>query len=253
MNNYTKLVGIVNITPDSFSDGFWPFEIERVIARVDCLVNDGASIIDIGAESSNPRSHEISFDEEYARLKMVLKSLFDTFPNVDFSLDTRNPKMADIFLNMGGMMINDYTGFADECMVRVVKSCQCLCVVNHFPGKTIQEVHTRPQIRSLEVVRSDLLQRKESLINCGLNEEQLILDPGIGFGKSHKLNWKLLRFKTAVPNERVYIGYSRKGFLGAGRFRAEVNKRAGLFALASKPEYIRLHEPRQLLQEVCYE
>jgi dihydropteroate synthase len=246
MNFCTRLVGIVNLTPDSFSDGFQPDEIDKVLEHINCLFSDGADIVDIGAESSNPNSREISQEEERVRLLQVLGPIFSTFSQRDFSLDTRRSETATLFLEIGGTVINDYSGLTNNNLIDVVRSSGCQYIVNHFPGRNIQEVHSRKKIHSLDQVRTDLLERKRYLLERGVQEEQIVLDPGIGFGKSVELNWELLEFKKCVPDEKVYIGYSRKGFLGKDRFSRTANRRAGMIALRTRPNYIRLHEPQLL-------
>jgi dihydropteroate synthase len=248
MSFCTKLIGITNITPDSFSDGFHSDEIEGVLKHIDVLFSGGASVVDIGAESSNPGSREISLEEERARLLPILDPIFNVFAQRHFSLDTRNPEMAVLFLEIGGDIINDYTGLVNDDMVDIVKHYGCPYIVNHFPGRSIQEVHSKEKIDSFDQVKTDLLDRKKYLVERGVQERQIILDPGIGFGKSVELNWKLLKFKDCVPYEKVCIGYSRKRFLGSDRLGRMVNKGAGMIALQTQVDYIRLHEPSILIE-----
>lgn len=246
MTFYTKLIGIINITPDSISSRFRQEETEKILQHIDFLFASGASIVDIGAESSNPNSREISTEEEVIRLSKILNPIFDAFPGKIFSLDTGNALAAYMFLEMGGAIINDYTGLTNDSLIDLVRTSGCLYIVTHFPGRSIQEVHTREKINSLDQVRDDLLARKQYLVERGVREEQIILDPGIGFGKSAELNWELLSFKSLVPTEKVCIGYSKKGFLGEDRGERAINKYAGELSLKTKPDYIRLHDPQIL-------
>ncbi|MEK7642801.1 MAG: dihydropteroate synthase [Patescibacteria group bacterium] len=248
MNFCTKLIGIVNITPDSLSGSFQPYGVERVLKYIDSLFTDGASVVDIGAESTNPQSKEVSLEEERARLLQVLGPIFNTFPQRIFSLDTRKAETASLFLEMGGSIINDYAGLINNNLIGVVIAYRCQYIVNHFPGRNIQEVHSREKIDSLVQVKADLLERKKYLVERGIQERQIILDPGIGFAKSASLNWELLGFKDSVPSESVCIGYSKKRFLGNDRFGVEVNRQAGMIALKTQPDYIRLHEPQILIK-----
>ena len=246
MDYSTKLVGIVNITPDSISSNFSSYAIDEIASHVESLIAGGADIVDVGAESTNPQSEEISAEEEQSRLRPVLNELFLAFPGVNFSLDTRNGQTADMFLDMGGMMINDYSGVSSLEMLSVLQNSDCLCVVNHFPNRSVRSVHSMKKIDSISIVRYDLINTKQRLVESGIDSSRIILDPGIGFGKTVRLNWELLRFKEHAPADQVYVGFSKKRFLGPYRFDPVINKYAGLIALESKTDFIRLHEPQLL-------
>ncbi|HEY5713726.1 MAG TPA: dihydropteroate synthase, partial [Candidatus Gracilibacteria bacterium] len=127
-------------------------------------------------------------------------------------------------------------------MVAVAAKFQATCVVNHFPGKTPEAVHQK-SIDSLEQVRDELLKRKTSMMEMGIKPENIILDPGIGFGKTMELNERLLRFAEIVPGERVLIGHSRKRFLGEHRFEEGPNLQAAKEAIEGGAEFLRVHDP----------
>lgn len=245
MKKCTKLVGIINITSDSFSDRFEGNDTKGVYLYAKKLLSEGVDIIDIGAQSSNPNSKNISEKEEWNNLKDSLKRLFN-IPNIKLSLDSSSPYVAEKFLSMGGYMLNDYSGFSNPEMISIAARFGCYCVVNHFPANSIEKVHSMVKINSLKLVKEDLLQRKKDLISSGICKDKIILDPGIGFGKSKELNRKLLEFKKEMPDESIYIGYSRKAFLGGGRFGDSVNRKAGLLAIKCRTDYIRLHKPSLL-------
>lgn len=237
------IIGILNVTNDSFSDGSLYKNKEELLIKVQYLFDQGADIVDIGGESSNPQSKEISLEEEQRRLIPVLDTLFVHFPERRFSLDTRKKKIAEYFLKKGGYMINDYAGLTNNELISTVKKYGCPYVIMHFPGKSIQEVHSQEKIDDVEVVYNDLLIREKELVQCGIQKEKIILDPGIGFGKTRECNWKLLTCKKYMPGKTVYIGFSRKRFLGENRLQPWANREAGVIALDAGTDYIRLHEP----------
>ncbi len=235
-----KIFGILNITPDSFSDGGLFLNINKALIQAEKLFTDGADFIDIGGESTKPNAKTVSPEEEWNRIKKIIKKLLKKYPQ-KISLDTKNPETAEKFLKLGGHILNDVSGFADRRMIELAVKYQCVCIINHFPGKTVKEVHEQ-QICSINKVKDDLLRKKKELISAGILEKNIILDPGIGFGKTTNLNWKLLKFGEVLPDEQILIGYSRKRFLGENRFDGQVNKKAGQIAIAHGASFLRVHE-----------
>jgi len=116
----------------------------------------------------------------------------------------------------------------------------------HFPGKTVEEVHEQ-HIDSVQKVRDELLQRKAELLQAGVDSASIILDPGIGFGKTMECNWELLKFSKLLLNENILIGHSRKRFLGEHRFEAECNQKAGDIAVAAGAKYVRVHAVMKIM------
>lgn len=240
MNEKIQFFGILNITPDSFSDGGKYINAQRAITHAEQLSSDGADFIDVGGESTKPNAEEILCEVEWERISEVIKVLVNKYPG-KISLDTKNWQTAEKFLKIGGTVLNDVSGFQDPQMVDLAVKFQPLIVVNHFPGKTTDEVH-RQKINSLDQVLDELLERKESLIRDGVSSKNIILDPGIGFGKSMELNWKLLKFAKYVPEERVMIGHSRKRFLGDNRFEVNQNLKAAKIAIDAGTSFLRVHK-----------
>ena len=235
-----KIFGILNVTPDSFSDGGLYLDPEKALVQAEKLFSEGADFIDVGGQSTRPGADEITSEQEWSRIKNVIKKLIEAYPD-KISLDTKNYKTAEKFLALGGNILNDVSGFQDEKMRELAAEYECLCIINHFPGKNIQEVHEQ-EICSINKVRDDLLARKQDLIAAGVRAENIILDPGIGFGKSMDLNWALLKFPALLPDEKILIGHSRKRFLGENRFDPEVNKKAAEIAINAGAAYLRVHE-----------
>jgi dihydropteroate synthase len=235
-----QIFGILNITPDSFSDGGQFLDLEKAVTQAQKLVNDGAHFIDVGGESTRPGAVTITFEEEWERIGIVITTLQEKFPDT-LSLDTRRPAIAQKFLERGGTILNDVSGFQSPKMQLLAAQYQPLCIVNHFPGKNIEEVHEK-SIDSIHQVRDELLKTAEEMIKSGIKPQKIVLDPGIGFGKTMELNQKLLSFAKEVSEYPVLIGHSKKRFLGQYRFTKEANLEAAQIALEAGTKYLRVHD-----------
>ncbi|HSE60812.1 MAG TPA: dihydropteroate synthase [Candidatus Saccharimonadales bacterium] len=236
-----KLVGILNITPDSFSDGGAYSNPAVAFAHADALFEDGASLVDVGAESTRPGAEPIDPYEEWRRLEPLLTALLAFRPG-RISVDTYHPETADSALALGDVIINDVTGMNNPEMREVVAGRKARCIISHLPGLDIQAAHKGRLVDDISVVRNDLLQKVALLGDAGLPADRIILDPGIGFGKTPALNWRLLEFAREVPNHQVMIGYSRKRFLGEDRMQLAPNVRAGRIAAKAGAAYLRVHD-----------
>lgn len=238
-----KFVGILNITPDSFSDGDAKITPEKALSRAKQLVEDGVDIIDIGAEATNPFVKPLTAEQEWDRLKDVLPAIIHTFPN-QVSLDTYHWQTAEKALNIGPVIINDVTSFRDPVMIKLVAEYRVTCIVSHLPfaARSIAEAHANATISSMEQVKQELLQRRSEMITAGIDAGNIIIDPGIGFGKTTELNKRLLEFAKEVPGIPVLIGHSRKRFLGEKRFEIEPNLAAARVAVAAGASYLRVHD-----------
>jgi dihydropteroate synthase len=237
----TQLVGILNITPDSFSDGGQFAGYEAALARVEQLFEDGASLVDIGAESTRPGAEPLSPEEEWDRLAPILTELLEVYPE-SLSVDTYHPETAEQALIMGDVIINDVTGMNNPKMREVIVKHYARCIISHLPGRDIQAAHEGKLIASKQQVIDELLARAAQLEALGLGKKQIILDPGIGFGKTPALNHELLSVAADMPDYPVMIGYSRKRFLGEDRMELAPNLRAGKIAIASGAAYLRVHD-----------
>ncbi len=236
-----QLVGILNVTPDSFSDGGKFLDPQKAIKQARQLFADGASIVDVGAESTRPNAAALTDDEEWLRLEPVLLTLLSEYPD-RISLDTYHPKTVERALNIGPILINDVTGMNNPGMVDVVTKLKPKVIISHLPDMDIQKAHKLMPVSSEEEVQRDLLNKVEELESKGLHRSHIILDPGIGFGKTMELNKQLLEFAKLVPDFNVMIGYSRKRFLGENRMDLQPNLEAGMIALKSGATYLRVHE-----------
>jgi dihydropteroate synthase len=237
----TRLVGILNVTPDSFSDGGLFNEPAAALAQADKLFKDGATLVDVGAESTRPGAQSLTTEVEWQRLSQILQRLIERYPE-HISVDTYHPETAEKALGLGDVIINNVNGMQDPTMVELVAAQRARCIISHMAVPDPQAAHSGVLIDDMQVIVDDLLTKAAELQRKGLPEGHIILDPGIGFGKTEALNRKLLRFAEAVPGYPVMIGYSRKRFLGEHRMELETNLEAGRIAVESGAAYLRVHD-----------
>jgi dihydropteroate synthase len=247
-----KLVGILNVTPDSFSDGGQFLKVEQAITHAEKLLEDGASIIDVGSESTRPHAIVLTDDEEWKRLEPVLRVLLQEYPGM-ISLDSYHPETIRRASQIGPVIVNDVTGFTNPKMVAIAVALRSPIIVSHLPNMTIQEAHELVPVSTIEQVRVDLLEKAVMLEGQGFPSKNIILDPGIGFGKTSELNKQLLKFGDEIPDYPVMIGYSRKRFLGDARMETGPNLAAAKIAITHGVSYLRVHDVAahvQLLQQL---
>lgn len=236
-----QLVGILNITPDSFSDGGLFDNFQAAMDQTSQMFNDGASLVDIGAESTRPGAQQLAPAEEWQRLAPILTDLLKKYPG-KISVDTYHPETAEMALGLGDVIINDVTGMNNPSMIEVVAARKARCIISHLPGPDIQAAHKEVPVTTVAQVKDDLLKKAALLESKGVPRGNIWLDPGIGFGKTMELNRELLEFAKQVPDYTVMIGYSRKRFLGENRMDIETNIEAGKVAIAAGADYLRVHD-----------
>jgi dihydropteroate synthase len=212
----TLVMGVLNVTPDSFSDGGKFLSVSAAVKQALAMEAAGADLIDIGAESTRPGSGEISAEEELQRLLPVLEKLRGKL-QIPISIDTRKSAVADAALHAGAQIINDVSGLRhDAAIARVAAKQNVPLILMHMRG-TPKTMQTKPFARD---VLKDVTQglRKSVVIarRAGVSKSQIVLDPGIGFGKSFAQNYELLRKlpELAKLGYPLLVGTSRKGFLG---------------------------------------
>lgn len=234
------IMGIVNVTPDSFSDGGRYHSRERAVAHGRALAAAGADILDVGGESTRPGAEPVSPEEEARRVLPVIRELADD-PRIVISVDTCKASVAACALEAGACIVNDVTGLqGDPKMVSIVKETGAGAVVMHMQG-TPRSMQASPSYRDVVTeVASYLRGRLQALQQAGLAPEQLALDPGIGFGKTLEHNLDLLAHLDALHllQRPLVIGLSRKRFLGELTGRAVGDRLAGTLAGAA---YCLLH------------
>jgi len=209
------VMGVLNVTPDSFSDGGPFFDTDKAIAHGVKMAADGAAIIDIGGESTRPGSAPVVTAEQIRRVVPVIKALAKKI-NVPISIDTCNVEVAKAALEAGAAMINDITAFSDERMGELAAEQQVPVVLMHMQG-TPATMQAEPRYDDVVTeVRQFLLERAERAEQFGILRGRIFIDPGIGFGKTLEHNLLLLRSidKFVATGYRVLIGTSRKSFIG---------------------------------------
>jgi dihydropteroate synthase len=215
-----RIMGIVNVTPDSFSDGGEWFERDAAIAHGRRLAEQGASILDVGGESTRPFSDPVPLDEERARVIPVVAALADT--GAQLSVDTMKLEVARDAIAAGATYVNDVTAFRhDPALAGLVAEHGCDCCLMHMLGDP-RTMQVDPRYDDVVAeVKAFLEERAAFALSQGVAEERITLDPGIGFGKTVEHNLELLRRLDEIValGFTVLVGTSRKGFLGrlAGR------------------------------------
>lgn len=215
-------MGILNLTPDSFSDGGLWSDPEEAVARGLEMLEEGAEILDLGAESSRPGggvygagAAEVSASEELRRLLPVLEGLRAT-TSAPISIDTRKGEVAARALESGADLLNDVTALADPTLAEAAAAAGCPVVLMHSRG-AISEMQRHAHYREvIEEVRSELAGALERARREGISEQQVILDPGIGFAKGTEHNLTLLRHLDGLASlgRPLLVGASRKSFIG---------------------------------------
>ena len=213
----TLVMGVINVTPDSFSDGGKFFQTENAVKAVLAMELAGADIVDIGAESTRPGSLGISADEELERLLPVLKALRGRL-KIPFSVDTQKASVAEATLDAGAEILNDISGLkSDPRIAEVAAKSGSPLILMHMRGtpRTMQKGPFAKDV--VRDVLSGLRRSAEVARKAGVRKSQIVLDPGIGFGKSFAQNYELLAElpELAKLGYPLLVGTSRKGFLGA--------------------------------------
>ncbi len=212
-----SIVGIVNVTPDSFSDGGDFLAPEAAAEHAAAMLDAGAAIIDVGGESTRPGSDPVSQEEEIRRVVPVVERILAARPGSLISIDTYRPETAAAALEAGARLVNDVTALrGDPRMASVVAEAGCPVILMHMQGepKTMQKEPRYTDV--VDEVRDFLAQRAEHAVAAGVRPENIIVDPGIGFGKKLEHNLALLRNLEAIVDLGfpVLVGASRKTFIG---------------------------------------
>ena len=251
------VMGILNVTPDSFSDGGQFLDAEMAVAHAIQMVKDGAAIIDVGAESTRPGSKPTSAKEQIKRAIPVIKKLTSQV-NVAVSIDTCDHEVAKAALEAGASLINDITALSDKRMTRLAAESQVPVVLMHMRG-TPETMQLEPTYENVvaEVVEF-LLQRAEYAQSLGIPKERIFIDPGIGFGKTLQHNILLLKNleRFVETGYRVLVGTSRKGFIG--KLTGKEKPAARVFgtastvslAVAKGASIVRVHDVAEMVDVV---
>lgn len=209
------IMGVLNVTPDSFSDGGRFLDTHKAIEHGLKMASEGVAIIDIGAESTRPGAEPVPADEQIRRVVPVIESICKKI-NVPISIDTNRSEVAEAALQAGAAIINDITALSDERMGELAAEQQVPVILMHMQGKP-ENMQIEPKYKDVvKEVLQFLLERASQAEKFGIPKERILIDPGIGFGKTLEHNLKLLRNidKFVAAGYRVLVGTSRKSFIG---------------------------------------
>lgn len=246
-------MGIINVTPDSFSDGGSFFDPGRAVDQALQLVDDGADLLDIGGESTRPYAAVVDEEEELRRIRPVVEQVCRR-TSVPVSIDTTKARVAEVALDAGAQIINDVSGLeSDRRMPEVAKSFHAGVCAMHMQG-TPQTMQETPHYADVVVEIGDYLSRRaEQLEQLGIDPARICLDPGIGFGKTHDHNFTLLRQcgEYHALGRPLLVGHSRKGFMAKRLGDKEADRTAATIgtslALArSGIQVLRVHDVRPI-------
>ncbi len=253
------IMGILNATPNSFSDGGDFFDPNIAIARAHQMVEEGATIIDIGAESSNPKAESITSKEEIARLTPIVKSLTKDL-NALISIDTYHPETMEAMIALGVDIINDINGFRSNDSINAVKNSNVDLVVMHLDNP-IEKMHVETKHDDItQSIIDFFIERTETFLKAGIDSQRIIMDPGFGFGKTIEEQIELLQKLerlSALPYP-LLIGLSRKRLIGhltnvdIAKNRTIGNIASELWCLQKGAKIFRVHDVKSTYEAFLF-
>ncbi len=257
----TIIMGILNVTPDSFSDGGEFYERDQAVKHALQMIEDGADIIDIGGESTRPGAAQVSLEEELNRTVPVIEGIKKANSTALISIDTYKAKVAEAALKAGAMIVNDISGLGfDSNLPQIVARYKVPVVIMHIQG-TPRDMQKNPDYQDLiSEITLYFRERIKIALDAGIPQEQIIIDPGIGFGKKSEQNYEILRrldeFKTL--GQPLMIGPSRKSFIGhvlnlPAHERLEGTAAAVTLGILKGAQLIRVHDIKAMTRvaRVC--
>ena len=253
-DGFPRIMGILNITPDSFHADSRVDSVDDALSRAKQMVEDGADWLDIGGESTRPGAEPVGIDEEMNRVLPVIKAVRTAFPNVGISIDTRRAAVAKAALDLGADMVNDVSSLSDPDMTDVIIENKCPVCIMHMQGlpENMQNNPSYSDVVSEVRERLDITAKK--LVDLGLNPDMIVTDPGIGFGKLLEHNLSLLAAgKKISPRQDMPLmwGVSRKRMFADLISRSDSEERLagslGIAAMAPSKgvDIIRVHDVRE--------
>ena len=253
-DGFPRIMGILNITPDSFHADSRVDSVDHALSRAKQMVEDGADWLDIGGESTRPGAEPVGIDEEMNRVLPVIKAVRTAFPNVGISIDTRRAAVAKAALDLGADMVNDVSSLSDPNMADVIIENKCPVCIMHMQGLP-ENMQNNPSYDDVvSEVREILGITAQKLVDLGLNPDMIVTDPGIGFGKLLEHNLSLLTAgKEISPRQDMPLmwGVSRKRMFAdlIGRSASEERLAGSLGIAAMAPskgvDIIRVHDVRE--------
>ncbi len=254
---FPNIMGVLNLTPDSFSDGGKYNKKNLGYKRAVSLFNYGSDIIDIGGESTRPTSKEIAFEKEWLRIEPTLKKLKKK--NIPISLDTRKAFVMKKGINLGVKLINDISGLKfDNQSIEIIKKKKIPFIINHIKGNP-STMQNKPKYKNALLDIYDYFEESIKFIRSkGIRHNNIIIDPGIGFGKKLKHNIMLIS-KISIYHSLgfpILLGISRKKFIKDISGKNDSNKRLGgtigssLFAIMQGVQILRVHDVNEIIQSI---
>ncbi|AGB03966.1 dihydropteroate synthase [Aciduliprofundum sp. MAR08-339] len=251
----TKIMGILNVTPNSFSDGGKYLDVNSAVSRAREMVREGVDIIDVGGESSRPFSEPVSEEEELRRIIPVIEELEDI--KVPVSVDTYKPKVAEEALKRGASMVNDIYGLRKEGMAKVVADYDAAVVIMHMKGEP-KNMQRNPYYEdTIGEIAKFLRDRVEFALRYGIEEDRIIIDPGIGFGKRVEDNLRILKYISAFKSLGfpILLGASRKSYMGKlfnldVQDRLETTLASDVMAVMGGASIIRIHDVKENVRAI---
>lgn len=250
------VMGVLNVTPDSFSDGGRFSSLDAAITQAELMIESGVDIIDIGGESTRPGSPPLSIDEELRRVMPVLYALRDCGKPI--SVDTRRTEVMQEAMIAGVDMINDITGFRDEDSLSQLRDSDCALCIMHMQGTPQTMQHDPSYDDVVREVSAFLLQRADAAASEGIDRRRLCIDPGFGFGKTLQHNVELLANVERIQRELslpLLVGLSRKSMIGKLTDKPVEQRMAGsiaaaLYAIAQGARIVRVHDVAETVDAI---
>ena len=252
------VMGILNVTPDSFSDDGEFVSVDKALQRIQTMIGEGADIVDIGGESTRPGGKRVAADEEARRVISVIEAIAKRF-DTPVSIDTTKSIVARQAIDAGAEIINDISGLRfDEKIAMVAAEYKAGLVLMHSRG-SFETMHTEPAVQDIiEDVITDLKRSTSLAFSCGVAEDHIVIDVGIGFGKTLEQNLELLvklkEIADAFPRFPVLTGTSRKSFIGKLSGGGLPSQRIGgsiataLIAVQNGAKIVRVHDVAATVQ-----
>ena len=256
LNGKCHVMGILNVTPDSFYDGGLHFDLADTQKRVDAMVKEGVEIIDIGGESTRPGSKPVTIDEELDRVIPAIKYIAKNY-DIPISIDTQKSEVAKKAVEAGAHIINDVGGLRNEDMISVASEMNVPVIMMHMQG-TPENMQKNPQYGDVvEDIKEWLEERINAAEKAGIKRSNVIVDPGIGFGKNLKHNLELLgrinEFKGMAGG--VLLGASRKSFIAMMTGNEKGDRLTGslsaaIMGVTGGVDILRVHDVKETLSAV---
>ena len=250
------VMGILNVTPDSFYDGGKHFNLVDMQKRISAMINEGAEIIDIGGESTRPGSKPVTIDEELERVIPAIEFISKNY-EIPISIDTQKAEVAKKAIEAGACVVNDVGGLRNDDMISVVAEMNVPVIIMHMQG-TPENMQKNPQYDDVvEDIKEWLRERIKAAEMAGIKRSDIIVDPGIGFGKNLKHNLELLgrlgEFKGMAGG--VLLGASRKSFIAMMTGNEEGDRLTGslsaaIMGVTSGVDILRVHDVKETLSAV---